>query len=218
MLDVDQFVAECQASLLESEPRLAVADLLERTLDDASSVEQALPATRGELTTLHHSPELTVLKVVWAPAMALTELKGKETGTQKVVIERGPVRVCAQALGDDDEVYSGEDALVPPTFPFVMSYWGSLGTGGAAGLPIDRLRGPGRAILHGEQAFEYERWPKVGDVLEGTTVISDVYEKERSNGGKLEFYVTETDWKDATSGAPVVKSIFTLVINVRPPS
>ncbi len=150
--------------------------------------------------------------------MALTELKGKETGTQKVVIERGPVRVFAQALGDDDEVYSGEDALVPPTFPFVMSYWGSLGTGGAAGLPIDRLRGPGRAILHGEQAFEYERWPKVGDVLEGRTVISDVYEKERSNGGKLEFYVTETDWKDATSGDPVVKSIFTLVINVRPQS
>jgi len=150
--------------------------------------------------------------------MALTELKGKETGTQKVVIERGPVRVFAQALGDDDEVYNGEDALVPPTFPFVMSYWGSLGTGGAAGLPIDRLRGPGRAILHGEQAFEYERWPKVGDVLEGTTVISDVYEKERSNGGKLEFYVTETDWKDATSGDPVVKSIFTLVINVRPQS
>jgi len=150
--------------------------------------------------------------------MALTELKGKETGTQKVVIERGPVRVFAEALGDDDDVYSGEDAVVPPTFPFVMSYWGSLGTGGAAGLPIDRLRGPGRAILHGEQAFEYERWPKVGDVLEGTTVISDVYEKERSNGCKLEFYVTETDWKDATSGDPVVKSIFTLVINVRPPS
>jgi peroxisomal enoyl-CoA hydratase 2 len=150
--------------------------------------------------------------------MALTELKGKETGTQKVVIERGPVRVFAEALGDDDEVYSGEDAVVPPTFPFVMSYWGSLGTGGAAGLPIDRLRGPGRAILHGEQAFEYERWPKVGDVLEGTSVVTDVYEKERSNGGKLEFYVTETDWKDATSGDPVVKSIFTLVINVRPPS
>ena len=150
--------------------------------------------------------------------MALTELKGQETGTQKVVIERGPVRVFAEALGDSDDTYSGDDALVPPTFPFVMSYWGSLGSGGAAGLPIDRLRGPGRAILHGEQAFEYQRWPKVGDVLEGTTVITDVYEKERSNGGKLEFYVTETDWKDADSGDPVVKSIFTLVINVRPPS
>ena len=149
--------------------------------------------------------------------MALSELKGQETGTQKVVIERGPVRVFAEALGDSDDAYSGYDALVPPTFPFVMSYWGSLGTGGAAGLPIERLRGPGRAILHGEQAFEYSRWPRVGDVLEGTTVITDVYEKERSNGGKLEFYVTETEWKDAKSQEPVVKAIFTLVINVRPP-
>jgi hypothetical protein len=149
--------------------------------------------------------------------MALTELKGQETGTQRVVIERGPVRVFAQALGDDDPVYRGDAAPVPPTFPFVMSYWGSLGTGGAAGLPIEKLRGPGRAILHGEQAFEYHRWPEVGDVLEGTTVITDVYEKERSNGGKLEFYVTETAWRLAESGEPAVTSIFTLVVNVRPP-
>lgn len=149
--------------------------------------------------------------------MALTELKGQTTGTQKVVIERGPVRVFAEALMDPDPVYREEGAPVPPTFPFVMSYWGSLGTGGAAGLPIERLRGPGRAILHGEQEFVYTRMPHVGDVLEGTTVITDVYEKERSNGGKLEFYVTETDWRDATTGEPVVKSIFTLVVNVAPP-
>lgn len=150
--------------------------------------------------------------------MALTELKGQKTGTQKVVIERGPVRVFADALGDDDEAYRGDGAPVPPTFPFVMPYWGSMGTGGAAGLPIEKLRGPGRAILHGEQAFEYFRWPRVGDVLEGTGEITDVYEKERSNGGKLEFYVTETEWKDATTGEPVCTTIFTLAINVKPPS
>ena len=99
-----------------------------------------------------------------------------------------------------------------------MSYWGSLGAGGAAGLPIEKLRGPGRAILHGEQAFEYYRWPHVGDVLEGQTVITDVYEKERSNGGKLEFYVTETSWRNQATGEDALKAIFTLVINVRPPS
>jgi len=54
-------------------------------------------------------------------------------------------------------------------------------------------------------------------VLEGTTVIADVYEKERSNGGKLEFYVTETEWKDVSTGEPVVTSTFTLAINCRPP-
>ncbi len=149
--------------------------------------------------------------------MALTELKGTETGKQKVRIERGPVRVFAQALLDDDPVYDGDDAPVPPTFPFVMPFWGSLGQGGAAGLPIEKLRGPGRAILHGEQGFEFTRYPRVGDVLEGTTTVTDVYEKERSNGGKLEFYVTETDWRDAESGDPVCSSKFTLVINVRPP-
>jgi N-terminal half of MaoC dehydratase len=149
--------------------------------------------------------------------VALTELKGQKTGTQKIVIERGPVRIFADALMDPDATYRGDDAPVPPTFPFVMSYWGSLGEGGAAGLPIEKLRGPGRAILHGEQAFEYHRWPKVGDVLEGSGAITDVHEKERSNGGKLEFYVTETDWKDASTGDPVCKTIFTLVINVSPP-
>ncbi len=149
--------------------------------------------------------------------MALTELKGTETGKQKVRIERGPVRVFAQSLLDNDPVYDGDDAPVPPTFPFVMPFWGSLGQGGAAGLPIEKLRGPGRAILHGEQGFEFTRYPRVGDVLEGTTTVTDVYEKERSNGGKLEFYVTETDWRDAESGDPVCSSKFTLVINVRPP-
>jgi hypothetical protein len=149
--------------------------------------------------------------------VALTELKGQQTGTQRVRIERGPVRVFAQALLDGDPVYDGDDAPVPPTFPFVMPFWGSLGQGGAAGLPIEKLRGPGRAILHGEQGFEFHRWPRVGDVLEGTTTITDVYEKERSNGGKLEFYVTETAWADAETGVPVCTSIFTLAINVRPP-
>ena len=147
--------------------------------------------------------------------MALTELKGQSTGTQTVIIERGPVRVFADALMDADETYTQDGAPVPPTFPFVMSYWGSMGTGGAAGLPIEKLRGPGRAILHGEQAFEYYRWPKVGDVLEGTGTISDVYEKEKSSGGKLEFYVTETTWKSERTGKPVVTTKFTLAINCK---
>jgi predicted metal-dependent enzyme (double-stranded beta helix superfamily) len=70
-MDVEAFVAECRACLTEAEPRLAVADLLERTVDPASGCAAALPAERAELTTLHHSPELTVLKVVWAPGMSI---------------------------------------------------------------------------------------------------------------------------------------------------
>ncbi|HYL50579.1 MAG TPA: MaoC family dehydratase N-terminal domain-containing protein [Acidimicrobiia bacterium] len=150
--------------------------------------------------------------------MALTELSGRSLGTQKVVIERGPVRVFAQALMDDDDVYTSDNAPVPPTFPFSMTYWGSMGVGGAAGLPIENLRGKGRAILHGEQEFLYHggAWPHVGDVLVGEGSISDVYEKQKSDGGKLEFYVTETTWKNEKTGEPVVTTKFTLAINCKP--
>jgi hypothetical protein len=148
--------------------------------------------------------------------VALDELKGMDLGTQTVVIERGPVRVFADALGDDDAAYRGDDPPVPPTFPFVMPYWGSVGKGGAGALPIEKLRGPGRMILHGEQEFEYHRFPRVGDTLEGRTQVTDVYEKEGKGGGKMEFYVSETDWR-TPSGEPVVTSRFTLIVRVSPP-
>src|SRR3954467_1336487 len=108
---------------------------------------------------------------------ALTELAGQDLGTQRIAIEGGPVRIFAAAVKDDDPVYLEDAAPAPPTFPMAMSYWGSLGQGGAAGLPIERLRGQGRMLLHGEQEFVYHRWPRVGDVLDGTTRVSDVYEK-----------------------------------------
>lgn len=145
--------------------------------------------------------------------MALDELKGTELGSQTITIEQGPVRAFATAVKDDPARYTGEGAATPPTWPFVMSYWGSMGTGGAAGLPIDKLRGPGRMILHGEQEFEYHRSPRVGETLTGTSRISDVYEKDTSSA-TMEFYVRETSWSDQ-SGAPVVDERFTLIVRAK---
>jgi hypothetical protein len=150
---------------------------------------------------------------------ALTELKGQELGgAQRVRIEAGPVRVFAGAVGDTSGRFRQPNAVVPATFPFVMSYWGSMGEGGAAGLPIEKLRGPGRMLLHGEQEFVYHRWPKVGDELEGRTSVTDVYERPRGDGGSMEFYVTSTDWRDPQTGEPVVSTLFTLIVMVRPPA
>lgn len=148
--------------------------------------------------------------------MALTELQGQRSDPVRVVVEAGPVRVFADALGDDAAVYRDDTAPVPPTFPFVLPYWGSQGQGGAATLPMERLRGPGRAVLHGEQEFEYLAWPRVGDVLEGVSTVTDVYEKERADGGAMEFYVTETEWRTVPDGDVAVRARFTLVITVRP--
>ena len=55
-----------------------------------------------------------------------------------------------------------------------------------------------------------------GDILVGDGVIADVYEKPKSDGGKLEFYVTETTWRRETSDEPVVTTRFTLAINCKP--
>jgi hypothetical protein len=143
---------------------------------------------------------------------ALTELKGKQLGTSKVRIEGGPVRAFARAITDDPAKYVADDAIVPPTFPFSWVYWGALpGEAAPGGLPIEQLRGPGRMILHGEQEFEWHRPARVGDVLEATARISDVYEKD-SSSALMEFYVTETSWKDAATGEPVCDARFTLIV------
>ena len=143
---------------------------------------------------------------------ALTELKGTELGTTKVRIESGPVRVFATAVKDGSPSYRDDDAVVPPTFPFSWSYWGHdrRRDQGTADRQAAR-RGGGRMILHGEQEFVYHRNAHVGDVLEGTARISDVYEKDTSSA-LMEFYVMETSWKDASSGDPVVDVKFTLIV------
>jgi len=71
VFDVDELVADLQTAAAESEPRLAVRDVLDRALARGGDLQAALPAARAELTALHHSPELTVLKVVWAPGMSI---------------------------------------------------------------------------------------------------------------------------------------------------
>ena len=145
--------------------------------------------------------------------MALTELAGTELGSQTIRIEQGPVRAFASSVKDDPGRYTGDGAPTPVTWPFVMSFWGSMGAGGAAGLPLDKLRGPGRMILHGEEEFEIHRTPQVGETLIGTSRIGDVYEKDTSSA-TMEFYVRETDWRDEKD-QPVVTERFTMIVRVK---
>jgi len=69
--DVDDFVAECERTLSEGQPLTAMRDVLDRALTDSSSVAAALDTERAGLQTLHRSPHLTVLNVVWPPGMYL---------------------------------------------------------------------------------------------------------------------------------------------------
>ena len=49
MFDVDELVAACQVAIGETEPLLAVRDVLERTVADQGAIAEALPPERGEL-------------------------------------------------------------------------------------------------------------------------------------------------------------------------
>jgi len=72
MFDVDRFVADCRAALAERSPELAIKELLERAVRHPRDVEAALgtPA-EGQIATLHHAADLTILQVIWAPGMAI---------------------------------------------------------------------------------------------------------------------------------------------------
>jgi predicted metal-dependent enzyme (double-stranded beta helix superfamily) len=69
MFDVDQLIADCRSALAETQPIMAVREILDEVMSAPGKIEAALPATRAEIVPLHASPELSILKVVWAPGM-----------------------------------------------------------------------------------------------------------------------------------------------------
>lgn len=154
---------------------------------------------------------------------------GKSTGSSKVVIERGPVAVFADAVKDSSPLYRDPRAAdtvglraipVPPTYPFVMGHWGTFPeiqpegggqTASGMGEVLGRLLAGGGLLLHGEQAFEYHRPVVVGDVLVGEGKITDAYEK-LSGSSTLTFVVVETLWRDDATGEPVVTARTNLLV------
>lgn len=54
-----------------AQPRLAIRDVLAEAVRDPAAVAAALPPTRAEIVRVHLTPQLTILKVVWAPGMTL---------------------------------------------------------------------------------------------------------------------------------------------------
>lgn len=72
MFNLDHFMADCQAALTGTGPETAVRELVQRAVAQSPDVEKALGTPRqGGVCPLHHSPELTILNVVWTPGMAI---------------------------------------------------------------------------------------------------------------------------------------------------
>jgi predicted metal-dependent enzyme (double-stranded beta helix superfamily) len=71
MFDVDEFIKACQAARAETEPRVAVREVIAEAMSRPGEVGDALRPTEGGLTLLHQAPDLTILHVVWAPGMSI---------------------------------------------------------------------------------------------------------------------------------------------------
>lgn len=134
-----------------------------------------------------------------------------ELATTEVVIERGRLRLFAQATGQTDPVFTDlaaaraagfRDLPAPPTFltslelgvPDPYAYLIELG--------ID-LGG----VLHGEQSFVYHAQAYAGDILVLRPRIVDVYEKR---GGALEFLVRETLVSNEAGAVAELRSVLAI--------
>jgi hypothetical protein len=169
-----------------------------------------------------------------------TSVVGAKTGAWRVTVERAPVANFARVLGDTSDISQRTDAAAaagfsgtpaPPTFSFVMVYWGAYAddqppdptaSGPAPGTnPMHRIMGElhnkGALVLHGEQEFVYHRAIVSGDILDGEQTITDLYEKE-TDAATMTFVVMETNWTDAKNGEPVVTERFNLIGRLRKPS
>jgi predicted metal-dependent enzyme (double-stranded beta helix superfamily) len=71
VFDLDGFIADCRACLDESRPLPAIGETLERVVARPGEVADHFRPEVGGITLLHHSPELTILDLVWAPGMQL---------------------------------------------------------------------------------------------------------------------------------------------------
>lgn len=129
MFDRDAFVADCRKALDEPNPGGVVRELLERAIARPAEVERVLGTpTSGGFTTLHRSPELTIINVVWAPGMVIYPhdhrmwaviglYGGREDNTFYRRAPEGLVVAGGKELSARDAVLLGRDLVHAVTNP-----------------------------------------------------------------------------------------------------
>jgi predicted metal-dependent enzyme (double-stranded beta helix superfamily) len=125
VFDLDDFLARCQAARAEPEPRRAIREVLDRALTRPAAVADAMAPREAGFSLLHHTDELTVLHVVWAPGMhiyphdhrmwaAIGIYSGQEDNTfyRRAADGRGTLAESGGAqLAPGDTVLLGDDTI-----------------------------------------------------------------------------------------------------------
>ena len=137
---------------------------------------------------------------------------GYRTPEFDVEVEKGRLRLFSKAIGEDNPIYTDEQAAraagframpVPPTFLFCLEM--------ERDDPYDWFKAlniPLAKVLHGEQAFVYHQQACAGDVLHFSGEVAELYCKR---GGSLEF-LRHHNWVHLQNGELVAEFDRTLVI------
>jgi len=142
------------------------------------------------------------------PTKSIADLKAQVGESRETVedlaVEAGKVEEFARAVGDDNPAHRNAEAAGDQGFEAIPAPLTFLRTS-----YFPRHRPPGiderfgfdlgfrsEYVVHGEHAYEFERPVRVGDVLSGTTTLTDVYQREGGRGGTMTFAVFETAYRD----------------------
>jgi predicted metal-dependent enzyme (double-stranded beta helix superfamily) len=72
MFELDRFIADCRAALAADTSHKSVREVVARAVSDPTAVLKGLgEPKRSEIQKLHHSSDLTILNVIWAPRMTI---------------------------------------------------------------------------------------------------------------------------------------------------
>ena len=136
-------------------------------------------------------------------------LVGITTAPTCVPVDAWRVKLFCQAIGETDPLHWDDAAAraaghracpVPPTFLKALE---SEHCSSAALL--ERLQVPVGKVLHAEQSFDYQQPVHVGDEVEITRSVADIYDKR---DGALTFIVVQTRYRvGALDAASSVQTI-----------
>jgi len=139
------------------------------------------------------------------PIEEIEEMVGDSVVTvEDFEVEAGKVEEFARAVKDDNPAHCDEEAAREQGFDRIPAPMTFTRAGRFPRYQSDEVEGGygfdvgfrEEYAIHGEQAYEFERPVKVGDVLTGTTTLVDVYQREGSRGGTMTFAVYETEYRD----------------------
>jgi hydroxyacyl-ACP dehydratase HTD2-like protein with hotdog domain len=138
-------------------------------------------------------------------------LIGTATQPTCVSVDAWRVKLFCEAIGETDPLYWDDSAAraaghracpVPPTF---MKALESEHCSSAALL--ERLHVPVAKVLHAEQSFDYQQTVHVGDTVEITRCVTDIYDKR---DGALTFIVVQTRYRVGTQD--MASSVQTILV------